>query len=152
MIHTGSVPIQGLDPADGSQKENATFSFLLHSPTNFQKGDQMPKGKPTRWSFRISVEGKALEALNTAADLMRKDKTKGMKRGDLVALYVNEKMTNATALHKLGTAVARAKMAEADAAAKAKKIAKLEAALEKARGETKPSSKRTRGGTIVTSS
>jgi len=96
----------------------------------------MPKGKPTSWSFRIKVEGKALDALNKASGMLKEQKTKGVKRADIVALFVNAKMTNAATLQSLATAVAEAKKAEADAAAKEKKIASLEAALAAARGET----------------
>jgi len=96
----------------------------------------MPKGKPTSWSFRIKVEGKALDALNKASGMLKEQKTKGVKRADIVALFVNAKMTNAATLQSLATAVAEAKKAEADAAAKEKKIARLVTALAAARGET----------------
>jgi hypothetical protein len=110
---------------------SATFPYPLR-----KRRDQMPKGKPTSWSFRIKVEGKALDALNKASGMLKEQKTKGVKRADIVALFVNAKMTNAATLQSLATAVAEAKKAEADAAAKEKKIARLEAALAAARGET----------------
>jgi len=69
----------------------------------------MPKGKPTSWSFRIKVEGKALEALNETSKMLKEQKTKGVKRADIVALFVNAKMTNAATLQALATAVAKEK-------------------------------------------
>lgn len=121
----------------------------------------MPKGKPTRWSFRVTLEGSALEALNVGTKLAREAGAQ-VTRLDVLNLEINSKLTNASNFHTGAVADYVARQANAQKVADEKELQKLRERIKeiesgknskKAKKAPKKAQKRKpRSGTIVTSS
>ena len=116
----------------------------------------MPKGKPTRWSFRVTLEGSALEALNAGTKLAREAGAQ-VTRLEVLNLEINSKLTNPANFHTGAVADYVARQENAQKVADEKELQKLRERIKeiesgkKAKKAPKKAQKRkARSGTIVT--